>query len=165
MSIESGHIEASVGTVEITVIRRSRSHGPRSSPDLTIERGAGTRHAPWAQASHISSHEASKATDRPASTRSPGPRGESCRKIRDSASTNAAALRCVTATPLGRPVVPEVKMIQQSSSTVGRRCRAGSSGRSGSVTSMPWAVYTAATRAWPKTSSARSAGSSTSTGT
>ena len=41
----------------------------------TSERGAGTRQAPCRQASHISSQEASKATDSPASTRSPGPIG------------------------------------------------------------------------------------------
>ena len=94
---------------------RETSHGPRSMPLRTSERGAGTRHAPCRQASHISSHDASNATDSPASTRSPGPSGLSCRKICASASTNAAALRCVTATPFGVPVEPEVKMIQASS--------------------------------------------------
>ena len=164
-SMESDHIWARVGTVEITVMWRSRSHGPRSSPDLTIERGAGTRQEPWAQASHISSQEASNATDSPANTRSPGPRGASCRKMRDSASTNAAALRCDTATPLGRPVVPDVKMIQQSSVSTGPRRRRASTSRPGVVRRIPSAVNTAATSAWPNTSSARSAGSSTSTGT
>ena len=43
----------------------------------TSARGAGTRQAPCRQASHISSHEASNATDSPASTRSPGPSGSS----------------------------------------------------------------------------------------
>ena len=132
---------------------------------MTIDRGAGTRHAPCAHASHISSHEASNATDSPASTRSPGPSGSDWRKIRDSASTNAAALRCETATPFGRPVVPEVKMIQQSSVPTGPRRRPSSTTRPGAVTRRPSAVKTAATSAWPNTSSARSAGSSTSTGT
>ena len=46
-------------------------------PERTSARGAGTRQAPWRQASHISSQEASKATDSPASTRSSGPSGSS----------------------------------------------------------------------------------------
>ena len=84
-------------------------------PLRTSERGAGTRQAPCRQASHISSQEASNATDNPASTRSPGPIGLSCKNICASASTKAAALRCVTATPFGVPVEPEVKMIHASS--------------------------------------------------
>ena len=89
-------------------------------PLRTSDRGAGTRQAPCRQASHISSQDASNATDSPASTRSPGPIGLSCRNIRASASTNAAALRWVTATPLGVPVDPEVKMIHASSRGSGR---------------------------------------------
>ena len=92
-------------------------------PLRTSDRGAGTRQAPWRQASHISSHDASNATDSPASTRSPGPIGLSCKNIRASASTNAAALRCVTATPFGVPVEPEVKMIQASSRASGDAAR------------------------------------------
>ena len=92
-------------------------------PLRTSERGAGTRQAPCRQASHISSHEASNATDNPASTRSPGPIGLSCRNIRASASTNAAALRWVTATPFGVPVEPEVKMIHASSRPSGDAAR------------------------------------------
>ena len=92
-------------------------------PLRTSERGAGTRHAPCRQASHISSHDASNATDSPASTRSPGPIGLSCRNICASASTNAAALRCVTATPFGVPVEPEVKMIHASSRPSGDAAR------------------------------------------
>ena len=49
------------------------SQGPRSMPVRTRARGAGTRQAPCRQASHISSQEASKATESPASTRSCGP--------------------------------------------------------------------------------------------
>ena len=90
----------------MTVMPCATSHGPRSMPVRTSARGAGTRHAPCAHASHISSQLASNATDRPASTRSPGPSGASCRNSRASASTNAAADRCVTATPLGAPVEP-----------------------------------------------------------
>ena len=86
----------------------------------TSARGAGTRQAPCRQASHISSQEASKATDSPASTRSPGPIGSSARNRRASASTNAAAERWVTATPFGVPVEPEVKMIHASSPVAGR---------------------------------------------
>ncbi|SKW21997.1 Uncharacterised protein [Mycobacteroides abscessus subsp. abscessus] len=82
-----------MGTVETTVTSRDTSHGPRSMPLRTSERGAGTRQAPYRHASHISSHEASKATDSPASTRSSGPIGLSCKNICASASTNAAALR------------------------------------------------------------------------
>ena len=101
------------------VISCSTSHGPRSMPVRTSQRGAGTRQAPCRQASHISSQEASNATERPASTRSSGPIGSSVRNSRASASTNAAAARWVTATPLGAPVEPEVKMIQASSSSSG----------------------------------------------
>ncbi len=54
---------------------RDTSHGPRSMPLRTSDRGAGTRQAPCRHASHISSQDASKATDSPASTRSPGPIG------------------------------------------------------------------------------------------
>ena len=120
----AGHSDASVGTVETTETRRCASHVTSSGPVLTTDRGAGTRQAPWRQASHISSQEASKATDRPARTRSPGPSGSSRRNILASASTNAAALRWVTATPLGVPVVPEVKMIHASSPGTGRRAPA-----------------------------------------
>ena len=112
----TGHSAARVGTVDTTVMSWATSHGPRSIPLRTSARGAGTRQAPDRQASHISSQEASKATDSPASTRSSGPSGSSTRK--------AAADRCVTATPLGVPVEPEVKMIQASS------CGDGSGGRS-----------------------------------
>ena len=114
-SAASGHRVTRVGTVETTVMSLARSHGPRSMPDRTSDRGAGTRQAPYRQASHISSQLASKATDRPAITRSPGPRGRCCTNIRASASTNAAALRWLTATPFGVPVEPEVKMTQASS--------------------------------------------------
>jgi hypothetical protein len=48
-------------------------------PLRTRLRGAGTRQAPYRQASHISSQDASNATDRPAITRSPGPIGSSAR--------------------------------------------------------------------------------------
>ena len=101
------------------VIPLATIHGPRSMPLRTRDRGAGIRQAPWAQASHISSQEASNATDRPAITLSPGPIGRSWRNSRASASTNAAALRCCTATPFGRPVDPDVKMTQASSSGPG----------------------------------------------
>ena len=113
-SESGGHTDASVGTVDTAVMRRATSHGPRSTPLRTRARGAGTRQAPWRQASHISSQDASNATDSPASTRSPGLSGCVGRKRRASASTNAAADRCVTATPFGVPVEPEVKMIQAS---------------------------------------------------
>jgi hypothetical protein len=98
-------------------------------------------------------------------TRSPGRIGAAWRNISDSASTKAAALRCVTATPLGVPVEPEVKMIQASS------VRSGSSRtpESGMVPAVARttrsAVTTAATPASPKTTLARSSGSSWSTGT
>src|SRR3954447_11459341 len=114
-SDSAGHRATRVGTVETTVMSLATSHGPTSTPERTSERGAGTRQAPYAQASHISSQLASKATDRPAITRSPGPIGASWRYQRDSASTNAAALRWVTATPLGVPVEPDVKMTHASS--------------------------------------------------
>ena len=102
-------------------MRFSTSQSPRSAPERTSERGAGTRQAPCRQASHISSQDASKATDRPASTRSRVPSGLPCRNSRASASTNAAALRWLTATPFGFPVEPDVKMIHASSSRPGRR--------------------------------------------
>ena len=124
-SDDAGHRATSVGTVETTVIALATSHGPTSTPLRTSDLGAGTRQAPYAQASHISSQLASKATERPAITRSPGPTGSSTRNIRDSASTKAAALRWVTATPLGLPVEPLVKMTQASSSIVGPGCGFG----------------------------------------
>ena len=96
-------------------------------------------------------------------TRSPGRIGLSCRNIRASASTKAAALRWLTATPLGVPVEPDVKMTQASS------VRSGSSSGAGSATSSVErmtrsAVTTAATPASSKTRRARSSGSSWSTG-
>ncbi len=110
-----GQRETRVGTVETTVTSFATSHGPTSTPLRTSDRGAGTRQPPCAQASHISSQDASNATDSPAITRSVSPSGAPWRNIRDSASTNAAAERCETATPLGVPVEPEVKMIHASS--------------------------------------------------
>ena len=130
-SAESGHRETRVGTVETIEIRFASSQGPTSTPERTSERGAGTRQAPYAQASHISSQLASKATDSPAITRSPGPIGADCRNIRDSASTKAAALRWETATPLGLPVEPEVKMTQASSPGEGACGAAGASAAPG----------------------------------
>ena len=120
-----GHSATSVGTVDTTVTSLASSQGPTSIPLLTSARGAGTRQPPYRQASHISSQLASKATDRPAITRSPTPSGSDCRNIRDSASTNAAALRWVTATPFGVPVEPDVKITHASSP------RPGSSGSRG----------------------------------
>lgn len=142
---------------------RDTSHGPRSMPLRTSERGAGTRQAPCRHASHISSQDASKATDNPANTRSPGPIGLSRRNICASASTNAAALRWVTATPLGVPVEPEVKMIQASSRPSGAPARQPRDDP-GPRTSRA-SVMTATTCASLKTRSARSSGSSASTGT
>ncbi len=152
-----------MGTVDTTVMSRATSQGPRSIPERTSERGAGTRHAPEPHASHISSHDASKATDNPASTRSPGPRGRSCRNSRDSASTNAAALRLLTATPFGVPVEPDVKITHASSSIVG--CPTGRPVPTRPVPAMPPSVTIAVTPASENTRSARSSGSSTSTGT
>ena len=143
------------------------SHGPTSTPLRTSERGAGTRQAPCAQASHISSQDASKATESPAITRSPGPSGSPCRNSRASASTNAAAERWETATPLGVPVEPEVKMIQASSPGAGL----GAPARVRPALAAAWtrspgsSPMTAATSASPKTVRARSSGSSASTGT
>ena len=97
-------------------------------------------------------------------TRSPGPIGRSCRNIRASASTKAAALRWLTATPLGVPVLPDVKMIQASSVRSGSSSGAGSA--ASSVDRMTRsAVTTAATPASLNTRLARSSGSSWSTGT
>ncbi len=161
--LSAGHSAARVGTVETTVMPRSTSQGPSSWPARTRERGAGTRQAPCRQASHISSQEASKATDSPARTRSPGPSGQSRRNSPASASTKAAALRWVTATPLGAPVEPEVKMIHASSSGPGaRRAPAGAVPPGASTPSGPRTAQTPASR---KTVAARSSGSSASTGT
>ena len=132
--LAGGQSATSVGTVETTVIELATSHGPTSTPLRTSDRGAGTRQAPCAQASHISSQLASKATDSPAITRSPGPIGSSERNILDSASTKAAALRWVTATPFGLPVEPLVKMTQASSSTDGPMSAAGRAGESSTAT-------------------------------
>ena len=168
-SASGGHSAASVGTVDTIVMPCATSHGPRSIPVRTSARGAGTRQAPCRQASHISSQDASNATDSPASTRSSGPIGSSARNSRASASTNAAADRCVTATPFGTPVDPDVKMTHASSSGPGST--GPSPGASGSSAAGSWtvrvgpSVRTAATAASPKTRSARSRGSSASTGT
>ena len=168
-SASAGHRPASVGTVDTAVMLREISQGPRSMPERTRLRGAGTRQEPCAHAIHISSQDASNATDRPASTRSSGPSGPSgwfARNSRDSASTNAAALRCVTATPLGLPVDPEVKMIHASSSGSGSRTLSDAPGTSvRGITCRPSAPNQAAMPASPKTISARSSGSSASTGT
>ncbi len=190
-SDSAGHSAASVGTVDTIVTPCVVSHGPRSMPLRTRLRGAGTRHAPWRHASHISSQLASNATERPASTRSPGPIGSCWRKRRASASTKAAADRCETATPLGVPVDPDVKMIHASSSgaggatsgsaeveacaaAAGRMQRASAAAASASPAApvpaargvnSPVPVTTPATRASPNTSRARSSGSSASTGT
>ena len=159
-----------MGTVETIEIRFASSQGPTSTPERTSERGAGTRQAPYAQASHISSQLASKATDSPAITRSPGPIGADCRNIRDSASTKAAALRWETATPLGLPVEPEVKMTQASSSGEGSR---GAADAPTGTCAVPAPVgvmtrpspITARAADSSKTTRARSSGSSASTGT
>ncbi len=45
-SASAGQSAARVGTVETTVISCSVSHGPRSAPLRTWERGTGTRQAP-----------------------------------------------------------------------------------------------------------------------
>ncbi len=95
-------------------------------------------------------------------TRSPGPIGSSVRNRAASASTNAAAPRCVTATPLGFPVDPEVKITQASSSMPGRA--AGEPDTPCTLRLCP-APRTARTSASPNTSAARSSGSSASTGT
>src|SRR4029077_18337385 len=139
------------------------SHGPRSMPLRTSDLGAGTRQAPFRQASHISSHDASNATDNPASTRSPGPIGLSFKNICASASTNAAALRWETATPFGVPVDPDVKMIHASSRPSGDPARHPRD--EPDPRTSPSSVMTATTAASPNTSSARSSGSSASTGT
>ena len=108
------------------------SHGPRSMPLRTSERGAGTRQAPCRQASHISSQDASKATDRPGHHPVAGP--ERLRPAGTAAPRRRRTRRPsggVTATPFGVPVEPEVKMIQASSVGSGpcvpagsvRRCR------------------------------------------
>ncbi len=156
------------------MIALATSHGPTSIPLRTRARGAGTRQAPYRQASHISSQLASKATDSPAITRSPMPSGSACggcRNIRDSASTKAAAERCDTATPLGRPVEPDVKITHASWSRPGSAGSSGSAGwspgagavrREAIARSLP---ITAATSASSKTRRARSSGSSASTGT
>ena len=163
-SDSTGQSNNSVGTVDTTVMSLATSQGPRSMPLRTNDLGAGTRQAPDRQASHISSQEASKATDRPAITRSPGPSGRSCRNHRASASTNAAAERWVTATPLGVPVEPEVKMIHASSADVGSSTstRGRAAPRVVRDTASP---MTAATSASSNTVRARSSGSSASTGT
>lgn len=66
-------------------------------------------------------------------TRSPGPIGSSVRNSEASASTKAAALRWLTATPLGLPVEPEVKMIHASCSGPGRAAAAPAAGGVGDV--------------------------------
>ncbi len=159
----AGHSATSVGTVDTMVTALATIHGPRSVPLRTRDRGAGTRHAPYRHANHISSHEASNATDSPAITRSPGPIGSSSRNIRDSASTNAAAERCETATPFGVPVDPEVKITHTSSSSAGSARSTGSASPRAVITNPD--PITAATPASSNTTRARASGSSASTGT
>lgn len=45
-SASGSHRDASVGTVETTLMSCSTSQGPRSAPLRTCERGTGTRQAP-----------------------------------------------------------------------------------------------------------------------
>jgi hypothetical protein len=164
-SASTGHSAASVGTVDTTEMRCSASHPPRSTPLRTSDRSAGTRQAPCRQASHISSQDASNATDSPARTRSCGPIASLASPARNScasASTNAAAAPWLTATPFGVPVEPEVKMIQASSAGPGRPVRPPGARRGDTASPSP---STAQTPASAKTSSARSSGSSASTGT
>ena len=157
-SDSGGHSAASVGTVETTVMPRATSHGPRSMPLRTRDRGAGTRQAPWRQASHISSQDASKATDSPASTRSPGPE-----RVRPAGRAGPRRRRTrprsggVTATPFGVPVEPEVKMIQASSG--GGRSDSDSASRSRRLVARSGRPAVEGRRrpsASPKTSRARS---------
>ncbi len=162
---DGGHMSTRVGTVDTTLTSLATSHGARSAPLRTSERGAGTRHAPCPHASHISSQEASKATDRPAITRSPGPSGASWQNSTDSASTNAAAERCVTATPFGVPVEPDVKMIQASSSSRGGSTAPDPRTSSRRRRTTRPSVTTASAWASRSTVVARSGGSSTSIGT
>jgi len=82
-----------------------------------------------------------------------------------SASTKAAAERWLTATPLGNPVEPDVKMIQASSAGVGSCGPASNLDRLLTVGRKPSGVITPMTAASPNTRSARSCGSSASTGT
>jgi len=120
--------------------------------------GGGNEAAPFPHASHISSQLASKATDRPASTRSSRPTFQS----RASASTKAAADRWLTATPFGAPVEPEVKITQASSSSrIDRVCPPGR--LTDSIAHASRMTAQAADRS--RISSARAGGSSVSTGT
>ena len=82
--------------------------------------------------------------------------------LASSLTPNAAAAPCETATPFGVPVEPEVKMIQASSSGCGRAVRPWGVRRSVTLSPSPMSAHAPASL---KTSSARSAGSSASTGT
>ena len=89
-----------------TVTPCSFSHAGRRGPLLTREALAATRVAPAWNASQISSTEASKAMENPWKTRS----GAATPKSLPSARTRLQTERWATATPLGRPVDPLVKM-------------------------------------------------------
>ena len=87
-------------------------------------------------------------------TLSPGAMGRSWRNKRASASTNPAADRCETATPLGVPVEPDVKITQASSAGSGDTVptRPGDLRRDVITSPLP---ITAATSASPNTVRAR----------
>ena len=93
-----------MGTVENTVTPCvCRKAGSASGAFITSS-GTGTNAAPDAQASHISSSDASKATEKLWATRSSGVGwNRAC-----SACTKWPMLRCGSTTPFGWPVVPEV---------------------------------------------------------
>ena len=125
-SASSGHSAARVGTVDTTVMPL------RDQPRAEVHAGAHQRARRGHQAGAVPPRQPHLLARRVERDRQPGQHAVAgperlvdAGTARASASTNAAAERWVTATPLGTPVEPEVKMIQASSSTrrrtVGRR--------------------------------------------
>ncbi len=100
----SGSDSRSEGVLTHTSISRSRSRAPSAVPERTVSRSATCSAAPEKSARKTSSSEASKLSDAVCRTRLPGP----APKVSTACESRLEAAPCVTATPLGCPVEPEV---------------------------------------------------------
>ena len=93
-----------MGTQHIAVIRRVSRYSCRSGPSSDAPAGLGTSVAPAAHGTQISSTEKSKAIVMPWYIRSPSRTPYTSAATR----TKLTMLACSIATPLGRPVEPDV---------------------------------------------------------
>ncbi len=100
----SGRLSRSAGVLSRMSTSRSRSSAPNRSGESTSSRSTRCSVAPDNSATKISSSEASKAGENVCSRllRGVAP------SVRTVADSRFAAPACVTTTPLGRPVEPEV---------------------------------------------------------